>query len=301
MDCCIGVVAFGAEASLFALMAEVRKAYPALACAVVDHTESTEEAAAIAAEASRHRWTYMHRENYGFAAGVQALLDGAAPHAFLFVVNPDVEFRSFDAFETCWEVVRSAPQTFAIGTTLHDPAGQPVAGVLPPFDVRLLLSRGKVPLPKVSAVVSAVHGAFFGLNVATMRRVGGLDASLFLYAEEFDLAQIARKHGGQIRFLPTTGVVHHGESRPVRPMQVLMNRANLLYLARKWRKPLLIMGFSLGLLLRPGFPLSVRFRAWRWALRPVPADASSPHHGAASREFWSHLARNTSNSEETAP
>jgi hypothetical protein len=84
-------------------------------------------------------------------------------------------------------------------------------------------------------------------------------------------------------------------------MQVLMNRANLLYLARKWRKPLLIMGFSLGLLLRPGFPLSVRFRAWRWALRPVPADASGPHHGAASREFWSHLARSTSNSEGTAP
>lgn len=301
MDRCIGVVAFGAEASLFTLMAEVRKAYPALACTVVDHTESTEEAAAIAAEASRHGWTYMHRENGGFAAGVQALLEWAAPHAFLFVVNPDVEFRSFDAFEKCWGEVRSAPQTFAIGTTLHDPAGRPVAGVLPPFNVRLLLNRGKAPLPTSPSIVPALHGAFIGLNVHALQQWGPLDASLFLYAEEFDWACIAQTTGQEMRFVPSEGLIHHGEGRQARSMQLWMNRANLVYLARKWRKPLLFSAFVLALLLRSSGTWRVRMEVLRWALRPLPRAGSGPNQGAVARDFWTQFARKASSAGGTSP
>lgn len=295
MDSCVGVVTYGVNPLLFNWMEQLRKAYPQLACAAVDHSELPEDSAAISAAAALRGWTYMHRENGGFAAGVQALLDWAAPHAFLFVVNPDVEFRSFDAFEKCWGEVRSAPQTFAIGTTLHDPAGRPVAGVLPPFDVRLLLNRGKAPLPTSPATVAALHGAFIGLNVRALQRWGPLDASLFLYAEEFDWACIARLFGQKMRFVPSEGLIHHGEGRPARSMQLWMNRTNLVYLARKWRKPFLFGACVLALLLRSSGPRSLRMEALRWALRPIPPPGTMQHQGAAARDFWIQFARKCSN------
>jgi len=301
MDSCIGVVTFGANPLLFTWMEQVSKAYPRLACAAVDHSELPEEDDEISAAAARLGWTYLPRENGGFAAGVQALLDWAAPHAFLFVVNPDVEFRSFDAFERCWEVARSAPQTFAIGTTLHDRAGRPVAGPLPPFDVRLVLSRGRAPLPTAPATVPALHGAFIGLNVRALQRWGPLDASLFLYAEEFDWACIAHAQRHAMRFVPSEGLIHHGEGRPARPMQLWMNRTNLIYLARKWRKPLMFSAGVLALLTRSSGPWGLRMEALRWALRPLPRTGEGAGQGAVARDFWTQFARKAANSGGTSP
>lgn len=295
----IGIVAFGHPESLTHLVLAIRRYWPTLAVGIVDHTEGG--AASLQRLCAEMDVDYQVATNAGFAAGINRLLDWSQPLRTLVVLNPDLELDDIAFIEEAVRVQQTEPRVLALGTTLRDAAGNPVAGIMPGLGVGLVGFR--LPTTERQGVVDVptVHGAFLVLDASCLRPLGGLDTSLFLYGEEFEISELARKNDRRIVFLPSSGVRHQSEGRPASRLQVVMNASNLLYLAKKWKKTGLMLWISVRILTRRDLPRGMRWKLIRWSLRRTPADASHSRYGEQAAQVWRTFERMMSISGGTGP
>jgi GT2 family glycosyltransferase len=109
------------------------------------------------------------------------------------LLNPD------GTFQACYSLLNIGPLPLAI-----ERLG--IGSLLPRFDMDRHW-RGTEAGAKDVAVPA---GACCLLRRTALDAVGGLDASFFLYAEEFDIAYRVREAGWRIRYVPDAVVVHTG-------------------------------------------------------------------------------------------
>lgn len=161
--------------------------------------------------------------NLGFPAAVNRLLPQCrAPMTLL--LNPDVEVapgalaRAIQALgEERVGLVGvnlrrpdgrpdppAARRFRSVGTILVESLGLPLFSRR--FDVQYLPSWDR----STSRDVPCINGAFMLLPTSTLREIGGLDESVFLYLEDQELCRAVAARGERIRFVADAVAVHVG-------------------------------------------------------------------------------------------
>ncbi len=157
-------------------------------------------------------------ENLGFSAGnnsaMEYILSDAEPPEFVFLVNSDTRMEP----DCLMESVKVARRTNAaiVGATIKDDQGR-VLNVSASFSRELLLLRcGRVSLVRTAdefQPISRPEGAAMLLArefLQFRRRTQGffLDPAMFMYCEEMDLAECAKRSGFRV-VLATQAIVYH--------------------------------------------------------------------------------------------
>ena len=160
------------------------------------------------------------RKNLGFPAAVNRGLD-AVTAPFTLLLNPDLVVGP-GAIDRCLKCLKGDATIGAVGPATTMPDGQPE----PPaarHDRRawhiVIESLGLVHLSRrfdrqmihdrsVDRDVDAINGGFMLMRTATLRTLGGLDESAFMYLEDVDLCRRLRDAGYRIRFLSSATAVH---------------------------------------------------------------------------------------------
>ena len=81
------------------------------------------------------------------------------------------------------------------------------------------------PEPSEAIEVGAVSGAFFMMDRAAFRAMGGFDEGYFLHVEDVDLCRRVWQAGGTVVYEPRAGVLHYGSTSEVSSDEVLAHKA----------------------------------------------------------------------------
>lgn len=200
-----------------------------LAIYVVDNASSDGSASMV-----RNRFPDVrlisNQRNIGFAAAnnivMRELLQGPAPPAYFFLLNPDTEVRRGAIFSLV-EFMERHPNVAIAGPKLINPDGtlQHSAFRFPglvqtfldlfPIHSRLLSSpiNGRYPrrLYERGQPFPVDHplGAAMMVRREAVEQVGLMDEGFFIYCEEIDWCIRFKKAGWQIYCVPKAEVVHH--------------------------------------------------------------------------------------------
>jgi GT2 family glycosyltransferase len=164
--------------------------------------ESIDLARAAADEIGLDVAAAHHPENPGFAAGMNALAEGAtAP--WLFFLNPDAEVLSFP-----W-VEGAPPAGEVIGAVQVDVGGQPIRAYGRRFGVidEVLRSWGR-RFPEPRDGFGFVGGAGLMIERQAFADLGGFDERYFLFYEDIDLCFRAIDAGRRVVLDPALRVRH---------------------------------------------------------------------------------------------
>lgn len=190
-------------------------------------------------------------ENLGFArANNQGIMKSSGK--YIFLVNPDVEFKGDSVGELCrfldqnGDIGICGPRILNIDGTL-----QPSCKKFPTIWNNLCFAFGLHRMfPKTALfsattmsyfahdtpmAVDALAGCFLAVRREAMEEVGPLDEDFFMYSEDIDWCKRFRDSGWKIVLYPSTEVVHYGggssENAPIR-YAIEQERAYLLYWAK---------------------------------------------------------------------
>ena len=150
-------------------------------------------------------------ENVGFARGVNGLLDRSDAPWFV-TLNSDA-WPEAGALRALVQVAQDHPRTAAVAPTLLRPDGTPEHGV---HELPSLRGAARAALRRTAApsgpVVGWAVGAALLLRRAAVDELGGLDPSLFMYAEDLEWCWRAGRAGWEIRLAPEAVVRHVGNA-----------------------------------------------------------------------------------------
>lgn len=221
-------------------------------CMMVDHSTETAPREVNQKMANEKGWEYEALPNKGFGAGVNRLASMSKDQEVLVVLNLDVLFREAPPFQMMAEAVLRGGFSW-VGTSILNKSGVRVAGRLPALNLRVLSHNYQIDLDKHGEKAiswedaalwdGAVHGGCFAVRVSDFNDVGGIDESLFLYAEEFDLFAKFKKAQRLTGFLVSSAIIHSSEGS-FDSEKHLLNRYNLRYLAKRERKWMLWIALS---------------------------------------------------------
>jgi len=157
-------------------------------------------------------------ENLGFSGGnnlgLEYVLSDATPPEFVFLVNSDVRVEQ-DCLLECVKVARRTKAAL-VGATIKDDRGR-ILNVSSSFSRELLLLPSETICPaetsEESQPINRPEGAAMLLASEFLqfrRRTQGyfLDPAMFMYCEELDLAECAKRSGFKV-MLATRAVVYH--------------------------------------------------------------------------------------------
>jgi N-acetylglucosaminyl-diphospho-decaprenol L-rhamnosyltransferase len=164
--------------------------------------------------------------NGGFAFGnnaaIQSVLTSPDRPQFVLLLNPDTIAQA-KAIDALLEFMQANPKIGIAGSRLEDPDGTPqrsafrfhsIAGELE-RGVRLgwvsrMLARRTIapPPPKVAQRCDWVAGASMMIRTAVFDRIGLMDERYFMYFEEVDFCQSARRAGWSCWYVPQSRVIH---------------------------------------------------------------------------------------------
>jgi GT2 family glycosyltransferase len=245
--------------------------------------------------------------NLGFPAAVNHLLPSCrAPVTLL--LNPDVELAD-DALARSLEEL-AQPGVGMVGANLRRPDGSPdppaarrfrsVGTILveslglPLLSKRLDLQYLPAWDRSTSRDVPCINGAFMLVPTSTLRAVGGLDETAFLYLEDQELCRAVAQRGERIRFAADARGTHVGggpteassvEQRAVAYLHRLDASLEIVR-RRQGRIPRLVaVGVLLGRCSSQWILAALRHdearllkhrRALRWLLHQVPARQAPP-------------------------
>lgn len=200
--------------------------------AVVDNSESADEATALAALLSAPELKILRPtlqrapQNRGYGAGNNLAL-GQVHSDFHLVLNPDVVLdaqairRAVEAMSAYPRCVLLTPRaTDAAGIDQHVAKGAPgaltlLARALPLSsswrdalgNARYELRATLTDAPVAGAFLAG--GCFMFCRTDALRRAGGFDEAYFMYFEDFDLAaRLARQ--GDVLYCPDVRIIHGG-------------------------------------------------------------------------------------------
>jgi len=123
--------------------------------------------------------------------------------------------------------------------------------------------------PNETAEVDAVVGAFMLIRAETLREVGFLDESFFMYGEDLDFCYRAKQKGWKVYYYPAVTVLHYkGESSRQRSFRSIYHFYRSMYVFHRkhyWQDTLFPLNYliTLGIVTLGGWALL------RNALRPA--------------------------------
>jgi N-acetylglucosaminyl-diphospho-decaprenol L-rhamnosyltransferase len=161
-------------------------------------------------------------ENRGFPVAVNLGLARVTGDLTL-ILNPDVVVQP-EAVQRCRDVLLADPSIGLVGpnTVTADGKPEPPAARRDRAAVHILLEsltltrlhpwfdRQTVRDRSTDRDVDAVNGAFMLARTGLLRRLGGLDETVFMYLEDGDLCRRVRDAGYRVRFVAGARVVHAG-------------------------------------------------------------------------------------------
>jgi GT2 family glycosyltransferase len=162
---------------------------------------------------------FLPGPNRGFAAGVnRALADPTlASSRWILMVNPDVTLTA-GSLSSVVSRCDAWPQLGVATVRTLDEHGELVYNLGRPVSLRRWTAAALRGVPPdwftdseryaAEATAGWVAGAFLLLRREVLERVGGFDERFFLYSEEVDLCERARRAGWQVGYLPSATVVH---------------------------------------------------------------------------------------------
>lgn len=120
---------------------------------------------------------------------------------------------------------------------------------------------------KREAAVEQIMGAAMIIRRSVFDTLGLFDQGYFIWFEEVDFCQRARKHGLSIKFVPDFSVTHYGgasfEQAPTVHKQMMFNRSLLRYFFKHqpwWQSIILMVILPINLLLTALYALFLRIR-----------------------------------------
>lgn len=169
----------------------------------------------------------LNKKNLGFAKAHNLALK-KAKGKYLLLLNPDTEIKK-DTFLKMINFMEKNPQIGILSPKIIEPDWRigPVARGKPSvFFGFLRFSELYRFFPKLTEdyykdltkydktqEVESVGGTCFMIKRKVLEKIGFLDESFFLYFEDFDYCQRAKKAGFKIYYLPKATIFHHfGES-----------------------------------------------------------------------------------------
>ena len=118
------------------------------------------------------------------------------------------------------------------------------------------------------AEVDQIMGAAMIIRRSTFDKIGLLDQQYFIWFEEVDFCQRAKKQGLSIQFVPNFSLKHYGgasfEQTPTIAKQLMFNRSMMRYFFKHepfWQVVILALVLPLNLLLTALYGLYLRARA----------------------------------------
>ncbi|MDQ5970582.1 MAG: hypothetical protein QG603_359 [Patescibacteria group bacterium] len=118
------------------------------------------------------------------------------------------------------------------------------------------------------AEVDQIMGAAMIIRRSTFDKIGLLDSKYFIWFEEVDFCQRAKKHGLSIKFVPNFSLKHYGgasfEQAPTVAKQLMFNRSMMRYFSKHqpvWQVIILAVVLPVNLLLTALYGLYLRARA----------------------------------------
>lgn len=207
-------------AQLFANSAEVE-----LEVFVVDNNSSDDSVAMVQREFPQVR-LIANTENLGFAAANNQAWKRASGE-FILLLNPDA-FVKEGAVYNAFKFMEAYPECGICGGRLVKPDGtlDPSARKFPTFLTKLLTISGcksRFPHSRIFAghefgnfdhnsimEVDWVPGTFTMYRRDMLEQTGLFDERFYIYYEETDLCQTAKKHGWKVYFLPWSEIIHVG-------------------------------------------------------------------------------------------
>jgi len=210
-------------------------------------------------------------ENRGFAAANnQGLARAIGRHALL--LNPDTVL-SPGTLAKMAAFLDNNEEAGIVGPRMVDGQGRGALSAYPPLSAATVLwsflglarlfpnrfsGRYRTACQQASAPfeVGWVQGSCLMLRRDLAAQIGGLDEGFFLFAEEPDLCERARKAGWRSYFLPTATFTHEESSTVARYVQVKVRNHHisaLYYFRKRGREASVLalkMGFTLEFLMK---------------------------------------------------
>lgn len=275
--------------------------YPCVELMVVDNGSSDESPAVLNELASTHRdlSTILSPQNLGYAGAVNLALS-VAHGSYLAVLNMDltVDPHWLEPLVDCLEqhqrigvvcpMVTLADRRHinAVGQDIH------VSGLGFNRGLGQLLEKvGSLPFR-----VSGIQGAAFLISRSLLQRIGGLQASGFLYHEDVNLSWLVQLMGLQLFCVPKS-VVHHDYFLSMHPAKLYLLERNRWAMLWTYLRPSTLILLSPILLLtefllwgycvlqgRAFVRAKARSSVWVWRQR----------HEIKERRAWAEMLRGAS-------
>lgn len=169
-------------------------------------------------------------ENKGFGAGHNAVLP-LLDSDYHFVINPDITLRE-PVMENICAWLDEHPEAVMATPRMFFPDGR--EQILPkrkPNVLGLLARQGVPGLKKFGdryamldedlskpTPIEFCTGSFFCIRTETFRKIGGFDEGYFMYVEDADITQKARREG-LVYFLPQFSACHAWHRAPGRQLR----------------------------------------------------------------------------------
>jgi len=192
---------------------------------VVDNNSSDDSVAMVAADFPQVK-LIVNKENLGFAAANNQAWEESSGD-FILLLNPDA-FVKQGAVYNAIKFMEAYPECGICGGRLVKPDGtlDPSARKFPTFLNKLLVLSGlrsRFPRSRLFSghefgnfdhnrvlQVDWVPGTFTMYRREMLDQTGLFDERFYIYYEETDLCQTAKKHGWRVYFLPWSEIVHVG-------------------------------------------------------------------------------------------
>ena len=220
----IGLVAWNTRDELRAALESIAKHGGGRRTVVVDNASTDGSAEMVRADFPGVE-LIAETENRGFAGGANRLLD--ATGGDLLLLNADITMTE-GAADRLEAALARHPRAAAIGPRLmredggveHSALPFPTLGLAATTNLGLFRlrsarwrARSLVPgtgLPRRTTRVDWIVGAAMAIRRAAVDDVGGLDESLFMYAEDLEWCWRASRAGWELWYEPSATIVHLG-------------------------------------------------------------------------------------------
>ena len=216
---------------------------------VVDNASTDATADVVAAALPPGGELVVLAENRGYAAGINAALEGAGPDDPVLILNPDVRLHEGSVAPLL--ALLAADDTGIAVPRLVDRSGVTQLSLRRHPTVLRAISEAVLggrragrwsPLGEVEAradhydhprTTAWATGAAMLVAPACRAALGGWDEGFFLYSEETDYALRAADHGFVVRYTPDAVITHVGGDQAVAPTLWALGAANRVELYRR--------------------------------------------------------------------
>ncbi len=222
-------------------------------------------------------------ENKGFAYANNLGIK-IATGDIIMLLNPDTVLND-NFFTKCFQYMDSNPNAAIVGPLIlnNDSSIQASVRRFPDWRSQLLIllkMKNIIPQQKwlanylipnfdygTIAEVDQIMGAAMIIPRSTFDKIGLLDQKYFIWFEEVDFCQRAKKHGLSIKFVPNFSLKHYGgasfEQAPTVAKQLMFNRSMMRYFIKHkpfWQVVILSLALPINLLLTALYGVYLRLR-----------------------------------------